>query len=299
MKLATTTGDFSGYASTQTESMQYIREAGFRFMDYNFGSDYSRRDGFFAADWKNHLEQVKKKADELGAAFIQAHSPMGRPLADKTGEFTEDTARCVEACGLLGIKNIVVHSGYLHGISKEETFERNKKFYERLFPTAEKYGVNILVENFNKMCVDGMYWIDNAADQRALIDYVDHPLFHGCWDAGHGNMQEMSQDESLRILGEHVYALHIQDNLGNSDSHLVPFFGTLNMDAVMHGLADIGYKGYFTFEAGSPFLAANKRRPFEKDTRLARAPLGLRIASEKLLYEIGRYTLEAYDCFEE
>ena len=200
MKLATTTGDFSGYASTQTESMQYIREAGFRFMDYNFGSDYSRRDGFFAADWQDHLEQVKRKADELGAQFIQAHSPMGRPLADETGEFTADTARCVEACGLLGIKNIVIHSGYLHGISKEETFERNKVFYEKLFPTAEKYGVNILVENFNRMCVDGMYWIDNAADQRAMIDYVDHPLFHGCWDAGHGNMQEMSQDESLRIL---------------------------------------------------------------------------------------------------
>ncbi|MBQ2277218.1 MAG: hypothetical protein II333_01495, partial [Clostridia bacterium] len=70
MKLATTTGDFSGYASTQTESMQYIREAGFRFMDYNFGSDYSRRDGFFAADWQDHLEQVKRKADELGAQFI-------------------------------------------------------------------------------------------------------------------------------------------------------------------------------------------------------------------------------------
>jgi sugar phosphate isomerase/epimerase len=149
------------------------------------------------------------------------------------------------------------------------------------------------------MCVEGLYWIDNAPDLRALIDYVDHPLFHACWDAGHGNMQEMPQDEALRILGEHVYALHIQDNLGTADSHIAPFCGSLNLDAVMHGLKDIDYKGYFTFESGNILLPASYRRPFEKDQRLAKAPLGLRIKAENLLYEMGKYILDAYDCFEE
>ncbi|MBR4962268.1 MAG: sugar phosphate isomerase/epimerase, partial [Clostridia bacterium] len=212
--------------------------------------------------------------------------------------FTEDTIRCVEACGILGIPTVVVHSGYIKGLTIRETFEKNKIFYEKLFPMAEKYGVNILVENFNKMCVPGLYWIDNAADQRELIDYVNHPLFHGCWDAGHGNMQEMSQDESLRILGEHCYALHIQDNMGNDDQHMAPFFGTLNLDALMHGLIDIGYKGYFTFESGNILLPPNKRRPYEADKRLQRAPLALRLEAEKFLYAIGKTVLEAYDCFE-
>lgn len=299
MKLATTTGDFGAYTSSQEESMRYICQAGFRFLDYNFGLDYAHKNGVYAADWKEHIERVRRQEDALSAKFIQAHSPMGAPIAEGNDEFVDATIRCIEACGLLGIPNIVVHSGYAHGISKEETFERNKVFYAKLFPVAEQYGVNILVENFNKMCVDGMYWIDSAADQRALIDYVDHPLFHGCWDAGHGNMQETPQDESLRILGCHVYALHVQDNLGTNDSHLAPFCGSLNMDALMHGLLDIDYKGYFTFEAGNIFLPPSRRRPFEKDKRLLRAPLELRIQAEKLLYEIGRCTLSAYDCYEE
>jgi len=298
MRLATTTGDFSGYAATQEEAIRYIRQAGFRFFDYNFGADYARRDGVYGGDWKRYLEGVKKTADALGGVFVQAHSPMGTPLAEGNDAFTEDTVRCVEACGILGIENIVVHSGYLPDIAKEEAFERNKAFYGKLFPMAEKYGVNILVENFNRMTRDNVYWIDNAPDLLALIEYVDHPLFHACWDAGHGNMQEMPQDESLRILGGHVRALHIQDNLGDRDAHLIPYFGSLNMDSLMHGLLDIGYTGYFTFETGM-LPSPKQRRPYEKDQRLLRAPLPLKIEAEKFLYAIGRCTLEAYGCYEE
>lgn len=96
-----------------------------------------------------------------------------------------------------------------------------------------------------------------------------------------------------------MYALHIQDNLGDTDAHIAPFFGSLNMDALMHGLMDIGYKGYFTFEAGNILPPPKQRRPFEKDKCLLRAPLELRIQAEKFLYEIGRCTLSAYDCYEE
>lgn len=299
MKLATTTCDFEAYASTQQESMQYIAQSGFRFLDYNFCADYSRKNGVYSANWKEHLEDIRRQEDRLSVRFIQSHAPMGAPIAENNDEFVDATIRAIESCGILGIDNIVVHSGYSKGLTKEETYIRNKAFYERLFPMAEKYGVNILVENFNKMCIDGLYWIDNAADLREIIDFIDHPLFHACWDAGHGNMLETPQDEALRTIGHHVYALHVQDNNGNSDSHIAPFFGTLNLDSLMHGLKDIDYKGYFTFESSNIFLPPNWRRPFEQDKRLLRAPLDLRIQAEKLLYEIGKCTLTAYDCFEE
>ena len=143
-----------------------------------------------------------------------------------------------------------------------------------------------------------MYWIDNAPDLLAMIEYVNHPLFHAVWDTGHANMQEMPQDEALRMLGSHVRALHIQDNMGDRDTHLTPFFGTMNMDAVMNGLLDIGYDGYFTFEVGGIFQPPHIRRPYERDTRLAKAPLELRCAFERYLYELGKGVLEAYNCYE-
>lgn len=299
MKLATTTGDFSGYTRSQADSLAYIREAGFRYADYSFGMDYDDRSGVYSENYEAHFSKINEVTSRLGIRLVQAHSPMGTPLTDPDGRFLADTLRCVDACGAWGIPHLVVHSGYSFGLSREATMTANKAFYLPLLERAEKYGVHILVENFNKMCVDGLYWIDNATDLLELIQCVDHPLFHAVWDAGHANLQEMPQDEELRLLGSHVRALHIQDNRGDTDSHLLPFLGTMSMDALMNGLRDIGYNGYFTFEVGGIFTPPPQKRPYEKDTRLYKAPLSLKRAAERYMYELGRCVLDAYGCFEE
>ncbi len=298
MKLATKTGDFLGYTGCQIQAMQHIRKANFRYADYSFGPDHKNRSGIYAGDL-SYFDQVAQTAEDLGLRLIQAHAPMGRPLADPDGSFLADTVRCVEACGRWGIPNLVVHSGYLPDLTKEETFLRNREFFLPLLEAAEPWGVNILVENFNKMHTENIYWIDNAPDLLRQIETVNHPLFHAVWDTGHGNLQETPQEEELRLLGSHVKALHIQDNMGDTDSHLLPFHGTTDMDSVMNGLLDIGYNGYFTFEVGRFFLPAAKRRSNPRDDRLATPPLALQDAAERYLYELGKTVLEAYGCFEE
>ena len=298
MKLATTTSDYSAYTDSQAEALHHLRNAGFRYADYNFCLDYRHRNGVYTEKPEEYISNIAEFAHKIGIKLVQAHSPMGKPLEDD-GSFLSDTLRCVDACGAWGIKNLVVHSGYRHGLSPEQTFEENKVFFTPLLDRAEKYGVNILVENFNKMCVENLYWIDNAPDLLRMINSVNHPLFHAVWDVGHANMQDMPQDEALRLIGEHVLALHIQDNMGDKDSHLTPFLGSLNLDSVMHGLLDIGYNGYFTFEVAGVFTPSSKRRRFDKDTRLEAAPIEIRDAYERYLYELGKCILEKYGCFEE
>jgi hypothetical protein len=87
--------------------------------------------------------------------------------------------------------------------------------------------------------------------------------------------------------------------MGDKDTHLLPFLGSMSLDCVMQGLADIGYNGYFTFEVGGIFSPASVRRPFGGKAKLASAPLALRDAAERYLYEMGKVVLEAYGCFEE
>jgi sugar phosphate isomerase/epimerase len=298
MKLATTTGDFGSYSRSQIFALEHIRRAGFRYADYNFGIDYANLSGVYGEHHEAYFDEVATAADRIGIRLIQAHAPMGKPLADG-GKLLEDTLRCVDACGSWGIPNLVVHSGYVKGLTREQTFLKNREFFLPLLERAEKYGLNILVENFNKMHIEDLYWIDNAPDLLEMIQTVDHPLFHAVWDTGHANMQEMPQDEALRILGGHIRGLHVHDNMGNEDSHLAPFLGTLSMDAVMSGLLDIRYDGYFTFEVGGFFTPANKKRPFERNTSLASAPIELRDAFERYLYEMGKCILEKYGCLEE
>ena len=129
MKLATTTGDLAAYAPTQPEAIELAMKAGFRNFDYNFGIDLSRRCGVFEKDFEGFYLDVKNKTEALGAKFVQAHSPMGRPIAADNEEFCAMTSRCVEACGILGIPNIVIHSGYDFGLTKEECFLKNREFF--------------------------------------------------------------------------------------------------------------------------------------------------------------------------
>lgn len=300
MKLATTIGDFVPYG-THAEAIRHIHQAGFRYLDYSFSGDYARKAGFLGDNPQAHLETVRETAAALGMQFVQAHAPIGDALVtgEAYNEFIEANRRSMEGCAALGISNIVVHGVFASGITKQETFDGNIRFYGDLLPYAEQYGVNILTENFTFRRTDPSYRLTHAIDMIELIETINHPLFHACWDTGHGNMTDVPQDESIRILGKHLRALHIQDNNGGSDQHLMPFGGTVNFDSLLHGLLDTGYDGYFTYECPHFFLAPAHRRPYPDDTRLQRPPLELKIKAEALLYEIGKTILTAYDCYEE
>ena len=301
MKLATTTLDFSQYVNTQEDAILHIKNAGFKNIDYSFEMDFVKNIGVATANADEYLKKLKFFAEENGVELVQSHAPMGRPLVQDMyyDSFIDANKKCIKACAALGIKNIVIHSGYDTGLSKEETMIKNKEFYYKLLPTAEEYEVNILTENFNKMWDSQTFWIDNAKDMRELIDFVDHPLFHCCWDTGHANMQDMSQDKELKILGKDVYALHIQDNFGDEDHHIAPYFGSLNLDAVMTSLKEIGYKGYFTFESTCMIYPFKRRRTFERDNRLLIPPIEIIDKVENLLYDIGKHILKSYECFDE
>ncbi len=301
MKLATTTGDFSAYELDGYDSTVAIADAGFRYIDYSFQYDFDRGIGLQADDWKAYADRLLRLADQRGLQFVQAHSPMGKPLV-KDGNyetFMHLTKQSIEAAAYLGIPNIVVHSGYAKDMSKEETFAQNVLFYEELLRVAEKHSVTILTENFNKMFDPHYYWVDSAEAELELVERVNHPLLQACWDTGHGNLQELPQHEALTILGSHVRGVHIQDNCGDDDYHLMPYLGTLNMDSVMHGLLAIHYDGYFTFEAGNTPFSPYRRRKFEEDTRCLGLPVSFRKQFEHILYDIGRYVLTQYQCFEE
>ena len=298
MKLATTTGDFFPFGLNVKESISAVAEAGFKYIDYSFSYDYRTGTGLLGDDYKAFAKELLKMADNLGVKFVQAHSPLGRPFAENSEPFIAATKRSIEAAALLGIPNIVVHSGYLKGLTKEETFKRNKEFYDNLLKLTDEFDINILTENYDKMENDSCYWVDSAEDVKELVQYINHPRLKICWDIGHGNLHDLPQHEAMAMLRDHIVAFHMQGNFGLSDDHVFPFMGTINMESVMNGLLDIGFNGYFTFEADS-MLYTWRRRKYDKDTRLQTYPVEFAKRLESLKYDMGKYVLEQYNCFEE
>lgn len=304
MKIATTTGDFRNYCKDDESRIYELHRAGFRYMDldmYVFNPDSP----YMQSDWKKETNHLKEVAKNLGMQFVQAHSQGGNPLSEDSShvDFIVDaTIRSIEICKELGIKNTVVHSGYAKGISKEESFERNRTFYQKLFPAMECCGVNVLIENSTKANMGEMYFVNSGKDMREFLEYVGHPQLHACWDTGHGNC-EGSQYQHILDLGKELFAIHYNDNHGYKDEHLIPFLGTLNHDEIMHALLDVSFKGYFTLEASSCLIPKRYwlggRKKFELDNRLAEPQLFMQRKLEELMYQTAEYILSSYNMFEE
>lgn len=305
MKLATTTGDFSRFVNTYQEGIDCVCEAGFKYIDLNMYT-IKKDDELLVSDkWLESAKAILENTQRKGAEFVQAHAPGGNPLSEDKStvdELIRATVRSIDVCGVLGIPNIVVHGGCLQGISKEENFEKNKRFFEKLFPAMERNNVNVLCENSTHKNVGDMYFTNSGSDMKEFVKYVNHPLFHACWDTGHGNC-EGNQYEDILAIGNDLFAVHINDNSGQGDEHILPYLGTVNMDEIMNALIDVDYKGIFTFECDSSLRPAKywqgDRKTFEKDNRISEPQLFMQKQLEKLMYDMGEYILKSYDCFDE
>ena len=304
MKLATTTGDFERYCPTYEERITHIVGAGFRYIDLSLYTVTPEDALLGNTNWQDNAKRLLEHAQSLGAAFVQAHSVGFNPLEEDAFWQTgfDATVRSLEICQLLGIPNTVVHAGWRRGISIEEFFELNKAFYEKLFPYMEKTGVNVLTENSTPANMGDRPYIISGADTRAFADYVNHPLFHVCWDTGHANIQGNQYDDII-TLGDHLRAVHINDNRGTGDEHIIPYLGTVNLDEIMHALKDVGFQGAFTFECNTTLRPGKcwhgNRQAFPEDTRLLEPQLFMQDDLEKLLYHVGEHALKTYGCFEE
>ena len=303
MKLATTTEDFCRYCPTIAERVSAVCDAGFRYIDLSMYNKSTDAELILSDDWKSNAEKLLEHTKRLGAKFVQAHSPGGNPFnEEKYGDLIDITIRSIEVCGILGIPNIVVHSGEEKGLDRDAYYEKNRIFYNKLIPAMEATGVNVLIENSTVANMGDKYFFFKGDDMKCFLDWMDHPLLHACWDTGHANI-EGSQYDDILALGDHLRAVHINDNRGKGDEHIIPYLGTINMDEVMHALIDSNYKGYFTFECGSSMRPKKywlgNRRDFDKDTRLASPTFELQKKLESFMHEVGLHILNSYNCYED
>ena len=298
MKIATSTGDFASYTQDLKKKIDYLAESGFRYADLRLYNS-SDMEPFLKDNWKEYAKEIKDYAATKNITFVQAHAIGGNAFKDETSynNIVKNTIRGIEVCKELGIPNIVVHPGNSSDMDKEAYFAANKDFYAEFFKTMEETGVNVLVENSSQTMI-GHYCIDTGADLREFLEYVNHPQLKACWDTGHANIEGDQYYEILDI-GDLLAGIHISDNLGDEDNHMMPYQGTVNFDEVLTALVQIGYEGAFTFECennviyGSNWL--NSRNDFDKSMKVYAPPIEIKISMEKTMLEIGEYMLTQYD----
>lgn len=300
MKLCTTTKDFSYYCESDADRIREIARAGFKYVDYSLISNEAA--AYMHSNWRDDVKRLREVADEEGVRFLQMHSPEFETLEtldpnENWDEKLAQTLRSIEIAGELGIESTVVHAGVKRYTGWQETMMLNKKFYELLLPTMERTGVNVLVENVGKADNTGRSFLNTGARVREFVEYFNHPLLHACWDMGHGNVFP-DQSKDMKIVGEHILAVHCNDNFGDSrDMHTIPFLGNTDYADVIRTLIDIGFKGPLTFEC--VFVTVPGLINFDKAVNRVGESIEIRRAYERALFETGKYMLESFGVYEE
>ncbi len=113
------------------------------------------------------------------------------------------------------------------------------KSLEELFSFAEHLQVKLAFEN-----IPGQ----NTSVSH-IVDFFEKNFVPAgiCFDTGHANMRGTIY-EDIEKYGVYFYTMHVHDNDRQSDSHLIPFNGTIDWGRVMALLKKADYKWGFMLE---------------------------------------------------
>lgn len=219
---------------------------------------------FSSNNYKKKAQKLKEYADKINLPLVQAHAPFPS-YRDNNPNYNraewKKLLKSIEICGILKIKNLVIHPW------NDYSDEVNIKFYKKLLPYAKKAGVVICAENmwrWNKETEHARECSCSFSKSfSAIIDGVNDKNLKACVDIGHAEMfthMNYSARKLLEEMNNRVVCLHIHDNDKIKDRHWIPFRGKINYAEVAKGLKKINYRGILMAEICAPDTNSNEKR---------------------------------------
>lgn len=184
---------------------------------------------------------VLKKLREAweGAPFVTLHTRPDHWVWDPDG------LRCeIGYCRTIGARTLVLHQGSL---GLHEPNDR-ADFLEihRLAEEARDAGVTLAIENR----WDNLWMLDRVLDE--IGDDPEKSNLGVCIDVGHAHLSKDAGRQPVRAYLERYRAqlvhVHLHDNRGETDDHLLPGKGTIDWPDLFRTLVEIGYTGPLVLE---------------------------------------------------
>lgn len=255
---------------TIEEAIKLLSEAGFETIDLGLGNLADQDYILFQDDWERKADELGNVAAKYGVNFCQLHVPFQQKgseetdLRFRTPGFKEKFELAMERSfiigGVLNIPWAVAHclSPVDYGGDAEVAAKANHEYFDKYVELSIKNNMGVAFENMIQSGENGPK-IRYTAHYQELIDYVDSyndPMVQICWDFGHANVTGFDQCTALRKVGSRLKCVHIDDNFGNRDHHLLPFTGQIDWYKIMPVMAEIGYEGACNLETAPHFAHA-------------------------------------------
>ena len=197
--------------------------------------------------------EFKKFLEEQNFTMTQGHLWLACKMCSSENA-VYDLLKWIDLYDAIGIKNAVLHCDGIAAekdLPAEEKYARNLAKLKIVEAHIKEKGLSI------RICLENLKGIFAAADElNGIIDQLDDTCFGICLDTGHLNLCDRDQVTFIRKAGSRLGALHIADNEGEKDQHMMPYGkGNIKWDLVVKALREIDYDGLFNLEIPGERLA--------------------------------------------
>ena len=255
-----------------------MAEHGYEYIDFDLTDTeseyYTAKEEFFFTT----VNKIRRTLNENDIKINQIHGPWRYPPNDATEDdraaLFGKMAKAVAIAKHLGAKYMAVHPLMPYGVNKpddpEGVYEINKRYYKALADVAGKLGVTVCLENMPHP----NFPLAPTESILNLIEDIGSPHLKFCFDVGHANVIGESISGSVRAAGKNLKIIHVHDNMGNNDSHLPPYDGSVDFGEFVEALYDIGFDGVMNLETSPQklpgFDSMTPEQITEKELELAK-----------------------------
>jgi hydroxypyruvate isomerase len=149
-----------------------------------------------------------------------------------------------------GVPNLICFSGNREGLNDNEGLINCAKGLRRLMPSAERYGVTILIELLNSY-EHADYQCDKTSWGAALCEMIGSERIKLLYDIYHMQIMEGNIIENITKYHNHIGHIHTGGVPGRNE---IDETQELNYPAIMRALVKTGYKGF----VGQEFIPSQK-----------------------------------------
>jgi len=207
-----------GYFMPFEERINIIAEAGFDAAMISWEDEFEpwvlKKEVFPEIVRKTGLEITNIHAPFIGYSDIWTASRMEiQPKLQMFKDYLKD-------CQAFEIPAMVMHTNDLDEFQPD--LDKGRAFFSELADTAEKYDVDLAVENVSRQHL-----------LSYLLEQIDAPRFGMCYDSSHDFLEEQNCGRILKKHKQRIKALHLSDNDFQADRHWIPGEGEIPLDEVM------------------------------------------------------------------
>ena len=231
------------------EAVKRIAQAGFDGIDFWGGRPHAYRKDLNQTE----VTKIKHLTKALGlavASFIPAQFRYPTSLCSQNEVIRQDSVAyikdSIQTAAGLGSPVVSVCPGHsLFGQTTTAARDCLRRSLDELCLFAAPYSIRIAIEPADRYETD---LINTIPDALRMIDQLGHDNLGVVLDCGHSYVVGESAAEAVVLSQDRLFHVHVDDNNGLRDQHLIPGEGTFNFAPFLEALEKRNYQGYLCVE---------------------------------------------------